>query len=81
MPRRPLEQISVNIPREEELTSYIRSKIVTLYEEGTEIRIILDRLNISKSTIKKTIKTDSYRTKDKSLSRTKRPRKYTKRDK
>ena len=81
MPRRPLEQISVNIPRGEELTPYIRSKIVTLHEEGAEIRAISDRLNIPESTVKKTIKADPYRTEGKSLPRTERSRKYTERDK
>jgi len=59
--RRPLETISANIPRGEELTPYTRSKITTLHEDGGEIRDILRRLEISKNTIKYIIKADFQR--------------------
>ncbi len=59
MPRRPLETISANIPRGEELTFYTRSKITTLHEDGGEIRDILRRLEISENIIKYIIKADS----------------------
>ncbi len=58
MPRRPLETISANIPRGEELTLYTRSKITTLHEDGGEIRDILRRLEISENIIKYIIKAD-----------------------
>jgi transposase len=81
MPRRPLEDISANIPRGEELTPSTRSKIVTLREEGFAIRDISTHTKISKSTIKKTVKIDLYRNGGNSLRRTGRPKKYTERDK
>jgi hypothetical protein len=61
MPRRPLAEISTNISRGEELTPYTRSKIVTLREKDAEIGHISKQVKISRNTIKKTIKADSYR--------------------
>jgi hypothetical protein len=82
MPRRPLEVISANIPQGEELTPYTRSKIVTLYEEGAEIRNILTQLKISKNTIKYTLKTDLCCNKDNTLEYlVGRSKKYIERDK
>ncbi len=77
MPRRPLETISANIPREEELTSYTRSKITTLHEDGGEIRDISRRLKISENTIKYIIKVDSQRLEGNIIQRISRPKKYT----
>jgi hypothetical protein len=61
MPRRPLAEISANIPRGKELTLYTRLKIMTLREEGAEISYILKQVKISRNIIKKTIKADLYR--------------------
>jgi transposase len=81
MSRRPLTEISANIPRGEELTPYIRSKIVTLREKGAEIDHISKQVKISQNTIKKTIKADPYRDNGITLQHTGRPRKYIERDK
>jgi len=59
MPRRPLATISANIPREEELTLYTRSKITTLHEDGAEIGDISRQLKISENIIKYIIKIDA----------------------
>ncbi len=76
MPRRPLATISVNIPRGEEFTSYTRSKITTLYEDGAEIGDISRRLKISENTIKYTVKTDAQRSEGNIIQRMGRPKKY-----
>jgi hypothetical protein len=81
MPRRPLEEISVNIPRKEELTHFTRLKIVTLCKEGFLIPNILTRIKISKSTVKKTVYADLYCNNSNSLCYTERPKKYLERDK
>jgi hypothetical protein len=81
MPRRPLEEISVNIPRGEELTPYTRLKIVTLRKEGFLIPDILTRTKISKKTVKKTVNTDLYYDDSNSLRHTGWPKKYSERDK
>jgi hypothetical protein len=80
MPRPPLAEIIANIPRGKELTPYTRSKIATLREEGAEISLIVERVKISKSTIKKTIKAHPRRDNGITLSRIRRPRKYIERD-
>ncbi len=77
MPRRPLETISANIPRGEELTPYTRSKITTLHENGGEIRDISRRLEISENTIKYIIKADSQRSEGNIIQCISRPKKYT----
>ncbi len=77
MPRRPLETISANIPRGEELTPYTRSKITTLHEDGGEIRDILRRLEISENTIKYIIKADSQHSESNIIQRMGRSKKYT----
>lgn len=73
MPRRPLDQISANIPGGEEFTPFTRSKILTLREEGGEIRDVSDCFNISENTAKKTVKAAPYCAEGKSIPRTKRP--------
>jgi hypothetical protein len=80
MPRRPLEEISVNIPCGEELTPYVRSKIVTLHKEGFSIPDISTHTKISKSTVKKTVNVDLHCDDGNSLHRMERPKKYTERD-
>ncbi len=77
MPRRPLETISANIPRGEELTPYTRSKIITLHEDGGKIRDTLRRLEISENMIKYIIKADSQRSENNIIQRMNRPKKYT----
>jgi transposase len=81
MPRRPLEEISVNISCREELTLYTRLKIVTLRKEGFLIPNILTRIKISKSTVKKTVNADLHYNNSNSLYYTGRPKKYLDRDK
>jgi hypothetical protein len=81
MPRRPLKEISVDIPCREELTLYTRLKIVTLRKEGFLIPDILTRIKISKSTFKKTVNTDLYYNDSNSLCYIERPKKYLERDK
>jgi Tfp pilus assembly ATPase PilU len=80
MPRRPLEEISVNIPYREELTLYTRLKIVTLRKEGFLIPNISTRIKISKSTVKKTVNADLYYNNSNSLRCIERPKKYLERD-
>jgi len=79
-PRRPLGEISGNIPKRRELTPYERGQIIGAAKCGVKPSAICIELSLSRCTVRTTINSKPLRKNGESQPRSGRPRTYSERD-
>lgn len=78
-PRRPLRAVSGNIVKREELTPFLRGKILDRHEVGESAHTISQALGIPRRTVRDTIDKKDIRSEGRSKERSGQPRKFTQR--
>jgi transposase len=79
-PRRPLGEISGNIPKRRELTPYERGQIISAAKCGVKPGAISTELSLSRRTVRTTISSEPLRKNSASQPRSGRPRTYSEHD-